>query len=169
MTARGVAQCALADRRSGRVVFVSHCLLNENVRYLGGACRPGPVGEYVERWQAEGVGICQMPCPEQRVWGGVAKRLLAPAYGSRRSALWRLRRVLVALFVLYTRFRYALMARRVAGGIADYRRSGYQVEGVVGVGGSPSKRSAAWLRTSSTRPRSTEPWSRRRGLDGAGS
>ena len=30
-------QRALADKRSRRVVFVSHCILNENVRYLGGA------------------------------------------------------------------------------------------------------------------------------------
>lgn len=138
LTPRAAGEGTITDRRSGRVVFVSHCLLNENVRYLGGACRPGPVGEYIERWRADGVGICQMPCPEQRVWGGVAKRFLAPAYGSRSSALWPLRHVLVALFVLYTRFRYAVMARRVAGEIADYRRSGYRVEGVVGVGGSPS-------------------------------
>ena len=32
-------QRALADQRSRRVVFVSHCILNENVRYLGGAAR----------------------------------------------------------------------------------------------------------------------------------
>ena len=38
----------LRDDRSGRVVFVAHCLLNENVRYLGGACRPGDVGEIVD-------------------------------------------------------------------------------------------------------------------------
>jgi hypothetical protein len=34
-------QRALADKRSRPVVFVSHCILNENVRYLGGA---GPAG-----------------------------------------------------------------------------------------------------------------------------
>ena len=27
----------LDDERSKKVVFISHCLLNENVRYLGGA------------------------------------------------------------------------------------------------------------------------------------
>jgi hypothetical protein len=27
----------LRDERSGRVVFVSHCLLNQNTRYLGAA------------------------------------------------------------------------------------------------------------------------------------
>jgi hypothetical protein len=33
----------LSDTRSGKVVFVSHCMLNQNVRYQGGATRPGAV------------------------------------------------------------------------------------------------------------------------------
>jgi hypothetical protein len=33
----------LSDARSGKVVFVSHCMLNQNVRYQGGATRPGAV------------------------------------------------------------------------------------------------------------------------------
>lgn len=37
----------LKDPRSGRVVFVSHCLLNQNVRYLGGAVAPGAINEQV--------------------------------------------------------------------------------------------------------------------------
>lgn len=131
-------QRSLADRRSGRVVFVSHCLLNENVRYLGGACRPGPIPEWLERWTADGVGVCQMPCPEQRAWGGVAKRWIAPAFGSRRTVMWPLRRWILALFVVYTRIRYALIAHRVVGEMRDYERSGFRVEALVGVGGSPS-------------------------------
>lgn len=31
----------LRDGCGGRVVFVSHCVLNENVRYPGGAARQG--------------------------------------------------------------------------------------------------------------------------------
>jgi uncharacterized protein YbbK (DUF523 family) len=37
------------DARSGRVVFVSRCLLNENVRYPGGATCPDAVPEVLER------------------------------------------------------------------------------------------------------------------------
>ncbi len=72
----------LADARGGRVVFLSHCLLNQNVRYLGGAGRPGGVGELVGGYLARGVGVCQLPCPEQRAWGGVLKRRMLVAYGS---------------------------------------------------------------------------------------
>jgi uncharacterized protein YbbK (DUF523 family) len=56
------------------VVFVSHCLLNQNVRYLGGATRPGGVDDAIAALRRTGAGVVQMPCPEQRAWGGVCKR-----------------------------------------------------------------------------------------------
>ncbi|HEV2255266.1 MAG TPA: hypothetical protein VGS06_18955 [Streptosporangiaceae bacterium] len=131
-------QRALADKRSRRVVFVSHCLLNENVRYLGGAGRRGSIDEVVDRFQAAGVGIYQMPCPEQRAWGGVAKRYLVPMYGSAGTIRYRLRHPLTLIFLWRTRWVYARLARRIARDIADYARSGFEVTGVVGVGASPS-------------------------------
>lgn len=75
----------LADARGGRVL--SHCLLNQNVRHLGGAGRAAGVTEIVGRYLDEGVGICQLPCPEQRAWGGVLKRRMLIAYGS--AGTWR--------------------------------------------------------------------------------
>ena len=129
----------ISDRRSGRVVFLSHCLLNENVRYLGGATRPGGLDELVDAVQDAGVGICQMPCPEQMAWGGVLKRHLLLAYGpDRRKLRVAASRLFVRVFLAYTRWRYRRLARSVAAGIADYRRSDIEVVGVVGVDGSPS-------------------------------
>lgn len=131
-------QHALADKRSCRVVFVSHCILNENVRYLGGAGLPGSVDELVDGFQAAGVGICQMPCPEQRAWGGVTKRYLIPMYGSKGTVRYRLRHPLTVAFLWRTRWVYARLARRIVRDIADYARSGVEVTGVIGVGPSPS-------------------------------
>jgi uncharacterized protein YbbK (DUF523 family) len=128
----------LADERGRRVAFVSHCLLNENTRYLGGAFKAGAVPEVVTALLEAGVGISQMPCPEQRAWGGVLKRLLLRAYGIKGTPLYRLRRPLLRLFVAYTRRVYARLARVVAREIADYQRSGYEVVGVIAVGSSPS-------------------------------
>jgi predicted secreted protein len=131
-------QRALRDERSRRVVFVSHCLLNQNVRYLGGATRPGMTGEVVAALLDAGVGVVQMPCPEQAAWGGVCKRYTVPAYGADLTPLRRLRRPATWLFLAYSRLVYRRLARRVAAQIADYRRSGHRVESVVGIGGSPS-------------------------------
>jgi predicted secreted protein len=129
---------SLRDERSGEVVLVSNCLLNQNTRYLGGAFRPGAVDELLDELRQRGCGISQMPCPEQRAWGGVLKRLLLPVYGARGSLRHRLRRPALWAVVRYTRFRYDRLARRVAQDVVDYRRSGFHVLGVIGVGGSPS-------------------------------
>jgi predicted secreted protein len=58
-------QRSLKDRRSGKVIFLSHCILNENTRYLGGACRGGGIREIIEQFLDKDIGIVQMPCPEQ--------------------------------------------------------------------------------------------------------
>jgi predicted secreted protein len=141
----GPARCAdrvrglrskLRDERSGRVVFVSHCLLNENTRYLGGAFRPGAVHEVVDPYLRDGIGICQMPCPEQLAWGGVLKRRLLLVYG--RPWLGRVIRPLLPALTAYTALRYRLLAGRVADQLADYQNNGFDVVGVVGVDASPT-------------------------------
>jgi hypothetical protein len=78
----------LKDERSKRVIFVSHCLLNENTRYLGGAFRSGCVDELVDAFQQQGLGIYQMRCPEQCAWGGVLKRRVLLFYGSKGTIMW---------------------------------------------------------------------------------
>jgi uncharacterized protein YbbK (DUF523 family) len=128
----------LDDHRSKRVVFLSHCLLNENTRYTGGACRPACVREIVEGCLDRDLGMVQMPCPEEHAWGGVTKRLLLAAFGLRRTFLFHLRSILFPLFLLYTKIVYRRLAKGVARQIGDYLASGYSVAGVVGVDGSPS-------------------------------
>ena len=136
--ARSLRPWSVTDARGGRVVFMSHCLLNENVRFPGGATCAGAVPELVGGYVADGVGICQMPCPEQRAWGGVRKRHLLWFYG-RASLRWRpVRRVALAVATTWTTVTYRRLARRVARDIADYRDSGLEVVEIVGVGGSPS-------------------------------
>jgi predicted secreted protein len=127
----------LADERGRRVAFVSHCLLNENTRYLGGAFHRGAAPEIVALLR-RGIGLHQMPCPEMRAWGGVLKRHTLWAYGSQGTLAYRLRRPLLRAFVLYTRIVYARLARQVVRDVADYERSGVRVVGIVGVGSSPS-------------------------------
>jgi predicted secreted protein len=127
----------LADERGKQVAFVSHCLLNENTRYLGGAFHSGAVPEIIEL-QRRGVGIHQMRCPEQRAWGGVLKPYMLRAYGSKGTLTYRLRGPLIQLFVWYTRLVYRRLARAVLKDIEAYERSGVRVIGIVGVGASPS-------------------------------
>jgi hypothetical protein len=77
-------------------------LLNENTRYLGGARRAGSVPELVRPLLDQGIGIVQLPCPEQRAWGGVLKRRLLLFYGEGRLR-YRLRGALLPIMLWYTR------------------------------------------------------------------
>jgi predicted secreted protein len=128
----------LHDKRSRKVVFLSHCLLNENTRYLGGACRAGAIGEVVQACLDGGIGIVQMPCPEQHAWGGVLKWRLLWFFGSQGTMRYRLRHLLLPVLLWYTRRVYRKIARQVAEQVADYQSSGFTVVGIVGVEGSPS-------------------------------
>ena len=78
----------LKDARGNEVVFVSHCLLDENVRYLGGAFHSGAVPEMLPVVQS-GVGIYQMPCPEWPA-GGVGGKWRLPTSRRRASPLYSL-------------------------------------------------------------------------------
>ncbi len=126
------------DARAGKVVFLSHCLLNQNVRYLGGAFRPAAVDEVIEAFRRDGVGLCQLRCPEEVAWGGVLKRIMLAMVGSRGTIRYALRRPLLALFGCYTRIVYRRLAAAAGRQIADYVNSGFEVVGVVGVADSPS-------------------------------
>ena len=129
-------QAGMADCRGNQVVFVSHCLLNQNTRYLGGAVCRGVVTTAITPYLENGTGIVQMPCPEQRVWGGVLKtRMLWLVQHPRVAAAWP---VLWPAMQRWVRWRYAHHARAVARDVADYVASGVAVRGVVGVAGSPS-------------------------------
>ncbi len=128
----------LRDERSRRVVLLSHCLLNENTRYAGGATRPGPVVEIIEEVTDAGHGIHQLPCPERLAWGGVLKRRSLLLYHSKGGPLYALRGGLLRAFVWWTKASYRRLARQVARDVADYQQAGITVTGIVGIGASPS-------------------------------
>lgn len=128
----------LADSRGRRVLLVSHCLLNENVRYLGGAGRTAAVDEIVDLAREHGVGLHQLPCPEMRAWGGVDKRALLLMYGAGGSLLHRRRHQVLAGFLTYTRLVYRGLARQVVRDVLAYRAADVEVVGLVGVAASPS-------------------------------
>jgi len=128
----------LRDERSRRVVLVSHCLLNENTRYAGGATRPGAVAELVEELVDAGYGIHQLPCPERLAWGGVLKRHSLRLYHSKGGPLYPMRGVLLYAFICWTKVVYRYLARHVARDVVDYQRAGIAVGGFIGIGASPS-------------------------------
>lgn len=130
------------DRRSGRVVFVSHCLLDQNARFPGIAVAPGCVSGIVRRLEDDGLGIEQLPCLEMKYWGGANRRLVMPflRISSRMRAEWEARLfsdlVRVALWVYRLLCEYE--AWRTARQIGGFRAQGYEVRGIVVMNDSPT-------------------------------
>jgi uncharacterized protein YbbK (DUF523 family) len=130
-----LVRAKLADRRRGEVVFLSHCILNVNARYLGGSERAGSVDELARGYLASGTGIIQLPCPEQGAWGGILKKWLWIGVGMGDGPLGR---AALGLFMAWTRARYARYARAAARTIAAWVEAGYSVKEVLCIDGSPS-------------------------------
>ncbi len=58
-----------SDKRSRKVILVSHCILNQNTKLDECAHFPGPVSDVLELLNNRGYGIIQMPCPELLLLG----------------------------------------------------------------------------------------------------
>lgn len=72
------------DPRSGSLVFVIECLLNQNARDLGAANSPAVTREMVDLLANADVGMAQIPCPEIACLGFKRQR---PSGTSIRQAL----------------------------------------------------------------------------------
>jgi len=61
--------------RSKKVIFVSHCLLNQNVRASGRERFSGSFKDLLELFAESGIGIIQLPCPQIEYNGGLDRRM----------------------------------------------------------------------------------------------
>ncbi len=111
---------AVKDKRSQKVIFLSHCCLNQNAKVRGIAQYPGAIQPLVELLLEHGVGMYQMPCPEMSYlgnmrWGQVKDQYNTPMF---RRHCQRL-------------------AESVVDMAENYLQCGYQVLGFVMMDGSP--------------------------------
>lgn len=110
-----------SDKRSGKIVLVAHCILNQNSRALGLAWKKGAVDEVVDFLMRSGVGIIQMPCPELTYAGSLRKPKTREQYNN-------------ATFRRHCR----KIADKTTNQILEYAKGRVKLKLVVGVDGSPS-------------------------------
>jgi predicted secreted protein len=111
---------AVTDKRSGKVIFLTHCCLNQNAKVRGIAQYPGAITPLIELLLKEGIGIYQMPCPEGTYlgnmrWGQVKDQYNNPMF---RRHCQRL-------------------AETVVDQVQNYLQCGYKVLGFIMMDGSP--------------------------------
>ena len=108
------------DERSGKVIFLSHCCLNQNAKVRGIAHYPGAILPLVELLLQEGIGIYQMTCPEMTYMGNMRWGMVQDQYNN-------------PMF----RRHCQRLAEIVVDQAQNYLQCGYKVLGFVMMDGSP--------------------------------
>lgn len=130
------------DSRTKKIVFISHCLLNQNSRGPGVAFRVGPSGELIQIFLKNDVSMIQLPCCECIGWGGTARNKFEnylPIVTNAVKFGWfpLLVPILKASLSSYNRL-CKKEAIKVVDRMEDYLQNGYTICGVIGMNDSPT-------------------------------
>lgn len=115
------------DKRSKHIIWVSHCILNQNARFPGCAVSQGVIKEIIRPIIDEGVGIEQLPCPEMIGWGGINRSKVFEWKGDPNEE-W---------ITKYNNLCQRL-AREVVNEMERTIENGYTVIGIIAIDGSPT-------------------------------
>lgn len=122
------------DGRSKKVIFLAHCLLNQNAISDGTAVCPAAFGELIQLLLDHEVGVVQMPCPELCCLG--LDR--GDVHGADRPVVEENTRIRRAMEKDGPRQKREALADLVAEQVQEYRKHGFQVLGIVGANRSPN-------------------------------
>jgi predicted secreted protein len=122
------------DARSKSLVFVAHCILNQNSISDGTASFPGCIKEILELSSSYDVGIVQMPCPELHCLG--LDR--GDVNGGCRPVVEENTRIRKALSQNSSMKKIKQLAQHIVFQIIEYRKYGFDIKGIVGINRSPS-------------------------------
>jgi predicted secreted protein len=111
----------MEDKRSGRLVVVSHCILNVHSLEDELAIYPGLEREVVELLIAKGVGVYQISCPELELSGIFRKALPKDSYDHPKIRAF-----------------YGELAEKICKTLKMYVKKGYEIVAVIGAEASPT-------------------------------
>jgi predicted secreted protein len=111
----------MMDKRSGKIVVVSHCILNVHSLEDNLAIYPGLEQEVVELLIKKRVGIYQIPCPEIELSSIFRKALPKESYDHPKI-----------------RKAYQKCAEEITQTLRSYTKKGYRISAVLGAEGSPT-------------------------------
>jgi predicted secreted protein len=122
------------DKRSKKLVLVAHCVLNQNSISDGTADFPSQFREIVELLAERRVGMVQLPCPELSCLGLDRK----DKAGGRRELLSENSRIRDLMQEGHNIEKLSARGDEIAMEVAEYRRYGFEVLGLIGINRSPS-------------------------------
>ena len=124
----------LDDLRSKSVIFVAHCILNQNSISDGTATHPAQIKEILELLIESKVGIVQMPCPELHCLG--LDR--GDVNGSSRPVVEENTRIRDIMSQSAMIEKIKQFVHQIVYQILEYRKHGFEIKGIIGINRSPS-------------------------------
>ena len=122
------------DGRSRRVIFLAHCLLNQNAISDGTAEAPAAHRKILRTILDAQAGVVQMPCPELCCLGLDQ----GDVHGADRPVVEENTRIRRAMEEDGPRQKREALADLVAEQVQEYHKHGFQVLGIVGANRSPN-------------------------------
>ena len=111
----------ISDARSGKLIFLSHCLLNQNACVKGISSEPAMITPLIKLLMENDVAIYQMPCPEVSYYGSARWGQVKTQYST-------------PMFRKHCR----KIAEQMFDHIENYLDTGHRVIGIVMRDGSPT-------------------------------
>jgi predicted secreted protein len=122
------------DARSKDILFVAHCLLNQNSISDGTATYPGSVKHVMALLLESEIGIVQLPCPELNCLGLDRGN----ADGGKSPVLIENTRIRAAMSQKAAPAKLKALVGPLVFQISEYRKYGFSIKGIVGINRSPS-------------------------------
>lgn len=122
------------DKRSKKIIFLSHCILNQNAKPDKWALYPGAITGVIELLLKEGIGIVQMSCPEL-LYLGLDRQ---EPKGSRITKEEENNRLRDALSDSDGREVCEFISEANAYQMEEYIKNGFEVLGIIGINATPS-------------------------------
>lgn len=122
------------DGRSRKVVFIAHCLLNQNAISDGTAVFPAAFRDVIDTYLDKNVGIVQMPCPELCCLG-LDRGNIHGAESPVTAENTRIRRAMEADDISR---QLSQLVDYVMKQITEYNRHGFEIEAIIGANRSPN-------------------------------
>lgn len=123
-----------SDKRSKKLVFLAHCILNQNSISDGTAEFPASINELIDFFQENEISMVQMPCPELLCLGldrGNKK-------GAKQEVIIENTRIRESLKRPALICNISEMAKQLVFQIEEYQKHEFEIIGLVGINRSPS-------------------------------
>ena len=122
------------DGRSKKVVFIAHCLLNQNAISDGTAVCPAAYKGLIELFLNEDVGIIQLPCPELCCLGIDRGNV----NGAEDDVVVENTRIRKEMQSKDTNIKLQRLVDYVMLQIFEYHKYGFKIVGIIGANRSPN-------------------------------